>query len=148
MIADNKDMIEKAAAYIIETGANSTESGDYIFYAEEMPEDIMPLESFRKNIVGIARAMQEYEAAADVEVTGDGEIGTVFYLDYCPNYVSYAGEAGDFLKGREILDALKSKRGPEKPPTLAERLNEGKRRAALHDKPENKHKLTKREARE
>ena len=151
------ERLEKAAEIAIDTGARFTISGNFAINESDMPPDVLSQREFKRHITEIAGIVSEYAAVADVEVTPDGIIDLTYYLDYCPNYEPDADRREDYPDDRKILDPLKTRRPliisavetPDKPvkPTLAERLKEGKRKAALHVKPDNKHKLSKQEAR-
>jgi len=157
---DIQSKLEKAAAFIIETGARETTSGHYYIYAEEIPPEILTPEQYKQNLDGIIGILQEYEAIGDIEVMDDGTVDMIVYLEYCPNYEPDADEReeGLYPDDREILDPLTTRRRPETlesaivdtsaKPTLAERLEEGKRRAAQHEKPDNTNKITKQGERE
>jgi len=144
MTKDMKNTLENAAKYIIETSARETSTGNWITYPEDMPAGIISAELFSKHKDQIIDMMLEYEAVAEAVSGSDGCIDVIMYLDYCPNFEPHEDERDDYPDDREILDPLGSRRESEKPepakPTLAERLEEGKRRAALHEKPVNTEK--------
>ena len=119
MIANGiSETLEKAAAFIIESSARETSSGNWITYADEIPNEIISPELYMKHINDVVEIMTEHDAVADVMVSPDGTVDMCLYLAYCPNY-----EPSDYEQDTK--------------PTLAKRLEEGKRRAAQHDKPEN-----------
>jgi hypothetical protein len=149
--SDIQNKIERAAAYIVETSARDTTSGNWITYAEDLPAEIISPDEYIRHYDAIVKTLHEYEAVADIETTPDGTVDIVMYLAYCPNYEPHGDELDEYPDGREILDALKSRAIHEnakdapvsKTPTLAERLEEGRRRAAQHEKPINNHKISK-----
>ena len=158
MTDDIKNQIENAARYIIETSARETSTGNWITYPDEIPASVISAELFsifKRQIIG---TMQEYEAVAEAYMNPDGSIDVMMYLGYCPNFEPDADERDDYPDDREILDPLTTWRRAEAhepapidtsaKPTLAERLEEGKRRAAQHEKPDNTNKTTKQGERE
>ena len=153
---DMQSKLEKAAAFIVETGARETTTGHYYIYAEEIPAEILPPKQYKQNLDAMIGILQEYEAIGDIEIMDDGTVDMIVYLDYCPNYEPDADEReeGLYPDDREILDPLTTRRKPEPPEpapaktTLAERLEDGRRRAAQHEKSENTHKSTKQGERE
>ena len=150
-----KNQIESAARYIIETSARETSTGNWITYPEDIPASVISADLFNQHKEKIIDTMFEYEAVAEAVLGTDSAcIDVIMYLAYCPNFVPDPEEMDDYPDDRDILDPLQSKREPEKTEsaparsTLSERLEEGKRRAAQHEKPENTHKLTKQGERE
>jgi len=118
MIAnDLRETLEKAAALIIETSVRETLSGNWITYADEIPNEIISPELYQKHINDIVMIMTEHDAVADIAVSPDGTVDMCLYLAYCPNYEHSEDEQ-------------------DTKPTLVERLEEGKRKAAQHEKPE------------
>ena len=150
--------LERAAAFIIETGARETTTGHYYIYPDEIPEEIISPRLFRQYSNNVVDVLKQYEAIGDIEVMLDGTIDIIIYLDYCPNYEPDADEREDYPDDRAILDPLQSRRvnettdgalaEPGSRPTLAERLNEGKRKAAQQDSVDKAGKTKKRGARE
>jgi len=147
MTEELKNMLENAARYIIETSARETSTGNWITYPEDMPAGVIPADLFLQHKEQIIEIMLEYDAVAEAEPGSDGSIDVIMYLGYCPNFVPDADERDEYPDDRAILDPLQSMRGPDEAesvptrPSLAERLEEGKRRAAEHTKPENTHKI-------
>ena len=155
---DMRGKLENAAAYIVETSARETMSGNYITYPEEMPAEIIPPELYKRHIGDIVKIMRGYESVADVDVTADGTVDICLYLDYCPNYEPCVEECDEYPGDRKILDPMKLKTvlnetvaaSSDKSGklSLTERIEEGKRRAAQHEKPENTQKIMKQGVRE
>lgn len=144
MTEDIKAKLEKAAEYIIETSARETTSGSYIMYPDDIPAEIIPPDLYIEHLGGIVKIMQEYEAVTDIEIHSGDALDFTVLLDYCPNFEPDADERDDYPDDREILDPLASRRVEEASltlaepkPTLMERLEAGKRKAAEHHKPDN-----------
>lgn len=137
-----KSKLEKVAAFIVETCAGATTSGNYILDASDFPSDMITPDLLKQNINTVVEMLYEYEAVADVVVGSEGSIDICMYLAYCPNYEPWREEADEYPPNREILDPLKSKRVPEsepKPavkPTLAEKLEANKQKAARQGQPD------------
>ena len=105
--------LEKAAAYIIETSARETQTGSYLTYADDMPEDIISPKAFAEYIKDIEDIIAEYGAVLDVEISTDGTIDVNMFLAYCPNYVPLDEETGDFPEDRPIFDPLLTRDGTD-----------------------------------
>jgi hypothetical protein len=164
-----KDKLVKAAEYIIETSARETTTGNYVIESIDIPPDIISLELFSEHIQTIAEIMREYESVAIVDVSPYDSLDTAIYLDYCPNFKPEADQLEDYPPGRETLDPLGSKRkidgvpiseitaNNRQPvaiavihkakPTLMQRLEDGKRKAAGHEKPDKPQKSNHKEER-
>jgi len=146
MIDNLTGKLEKAAEYIIQTSANETLSGNYYFYPEDMPKEILPPRQFAQYKSSIMDIMREYEAVAEVELGDHGCIDVLMYLDYCPNYERDKEEEanGEYPPDRIILDPLNTRQHPIREenrddkgkPTLMERLAENKTKAASQGQPQ------------
>ena len=99
------ELLEKAAAYILETSARETTSGNYITYANDLPADVISPELFAANIDTIAGILSEYGAVLDIEVS-DGAIDMIVGLAYCPNYEPFPEEDDEYPDDRETSDPL------------------------------------------
>ena len=127
----------RTAEYIIEKSATETTSGNHVTYAHDIPADILSRELFWEHIEDIAEIMREYESVIDVDVSPYYSMDVGLYLDYCPNFEPEPDE--DISPVTEFLDPLKRKDDIVHEdictarPTLAERLEEGKRKAAQHE---------------
>jgi hypothetical protein len=168
---DEKDIqskLEKAAAFIIETSARETSSGNWITCAGEIPGEIISQGAYLRHFDEIVEILQEYEAVADIVTEPDGTVDMILYLAYCPNYEPHEAELDEYPDDREILDALKSRQtkacdtysqvgnrqensratAPKGRPSLSERLLENKQRASRQEKPDTTNKITKQGERE
>lgn len=76
---------EEIAAWMIATGCQDTNSGNYIFYGAEIlekyGEDLSLNTALKDSIVAHLRAQP---CVLDVDCDGD-RIDIIFGLDYCPN---------------------------------------------------------------
>jgi hypothetical protein len=142
---DLERQLEKAAAFIVETCARETTSGNYFIYPEEIPAEIISSDLYCKHKARIVEIMLEYEAIGEVDVSEYDSLDVMVYLDYCPNFEPLPEESDDFPPDREILDPLATRRKgspekagiakePETKPSLMERLEEGRRKAEQQDK--------------
>ena len=105
--------LEKAAEFIIETGARETTTGHHYIYPEEIPPGILTPGLFNKHVDDIIGILKQYEAIGDIEVMHDGTVDMIVYLNYCPNYEPDTDERDDYPDAREILDPLKSRAVPK-----------------------------------
>jgi len=99
------EILEKTVAYILETSARETTSGNYITYANDLPADVISPELFAANIDTIAGILSEYGAVLDIDVY-DGAIDMIVGLAYCPNYEPFPEEDDEFPDDRETSDPL------------------------------------------
>jgi hypothetical protein len=113
------EMLEKAAAFIVERSAGETTSGNYITYMGDLPADIISPGAFAENVEDIAAIVAEYEAVVDIEVTSDGAIDINMGLDYCPNFDATLEADGDYPDDRIIKDPLLTRaKGRQSPPMV------------------------------
>ena len=118
----SKDLMEtlvETAVYIIDISLREASSGNWIIYAEDIPTEIISPELYKNHINDIINIMLEHKAVADIVVSPDGTVDMCMYLAYCQSYEPF--EDDHYIKS-----------------TLADRLDEGKRRAAQNEQSENK----------
>jgi len=99
------ELLEKTAAYILETSARETTSGNYIIHANDLPAEVISPELFAANIDTLAGILSEYGAVLDIDVY-DGAIDMTVGLAYCPNYEPFPEEEEEFPDDRETSDPL------------------------------------------
>ena len=130
MTGELRATLEKAAAYIIETCARETTSGNYVIDPDDIPAAVILPDLYKEHLGGIVEIMREHGAVAGAETGGDGSIDVTLYLDHCPNFEPDADEEADHPPHGAAKDETDAK------PTLAERLEAGRRKAARQGRPD------------
>lgn len=97
------------ANYIVKTGAENTESGNYIFYPADVCDEFNLTEKEYYETIGyVIEELTTRKEILDLVDVGDGTIDLIFALNYCPNYEWCKGDEKIFgsykeFEKREIL---------------------------------------------
>ena len=100
-----KTKLVKAAEFIIETCARETTNGNYHVGVDKIPAEILSPELFVMHKEDIVKIMQEHEYVAEVEISRDGEIDAIIWLNYCPN-IEPDGDEWDEEDGMSNKDRI------------------------------------------